>query len=40
MMTKEALENLETVMESAGELKARVDFTEVVDNRFAQKAAK
>ena len=40
VMTKEALENLETVMESAGELKARVNFAEVVDNRFAQKAAK
>lgn len=39
VMTKNALQNLETVMESAGELKARVDFKDIVDNRFAEKAA-
>ena len=38
VMTEEALHNLETVMESAGELKARVPFTELVDNSFAEKA--
>ena len=38
VMTEAALENLETVMESAGELKARVEFTEVVDNSFAEAA--
>ena len=38
VMTETALENLETVMESAGELKARVDFTALVDNHFAEMA--
>ena len=41
VMKQEALERLETVMESAGELKREqwVDFTKLVDNRFAEAAA-
>ena len=35
VMTREALEMLETVMETAGELSARVDFDALVDNSFA-----
>ena len=40
VMEQEALERLETVMEQAGELDARVDFNELVDNRFAENACK
>lgn len=36
-MKPEALEMLETVMESAGELERRVDFDALVDNTFAEK---
>lgn len=39
VMQQEALERLETVMESAGELTQRVDFHQLVDNTFAEKAA-
>ncbi|MDY3281777.1 ABC transporter substrate-binding protein [Dysosmobacter sp.] len=41
VMKQEALERLETVMESAGELERSqwVDFTKLVDNRFAEEAA-
>ena len=41
VMKQEALERLETVMESAGELDRSqwVDFTKLVDNRFAEAAA-
>ena len=38
VMKQEALERLETVMESAGELASRVDFDLLVDNSFAEKA--
>ena len=38
VMTKESLERLETVMEEAGELSARVEFERLVDNSFAEKA--
>ena len=37
-MTEEALLRLETVMEEAGELRARVDFDALVENRFAEAA--
>jgi len=37
VMAQEAFERLETVMETAGELPARVPFEDVVDNRFVQK---
>ncbi len=40
VMEQEALERLETVMETAGELDGRVDFDTLVDNSFAQKAVK
>ncbi len=40
VMTHSALENLETVMEEAGELSRRVDFAALVDNSFAEKAGK
>ena len=42
VMKQEALERLETVMESAGELDRSqwVDFTKLVDNRFAEEAAR
>ena len=42
VMKQEALERLETVMESAGELERSqwVDFTKLVDNRFAEEAAR
>lgn len=36
VMRQEALERLETVMESAGELEKRVDFDDLVDNTFAE----
>lgn len=39
VMKREALETLETVMESAGELERRVDFNVLVDNSFALKAS-
>lgn len=39
VMKQEALERLETVMEAAGELSARVDFEALVDNSFALQAA-
>ena len=41
VMEQQALERLETVMTQAGELTPDqwVDFDELVDNRFAQKAA-
>ena len=38
-MKKEALERLETVMETAGELEEWVDYDELVDMSFAEKAA-
>ena len=38
VMKQEALERLETVMEEAGELQSRVEFAELVDNSFAEKA--
>ena len=38
MMKQEALERLETVMVEAGELQSRVDFTQLVDNGFAENA--
>lgn len=38
VMSEKALLNLETVMESAGELTARVEFAKLVDNSFAEKA--
>lgn len=40
VMKQESLERLETVMETAGELDQRVDFTKLVDNSFAEKAIK
>lgn len=38
VMKRSALERLETVMESAGELEQRVDFEKLVDNSFAFQA--
>lgn len=38
MMKQESLELLETVMESAGELDGRVEFTKLVDNSWAEAA--
>lgn len=38
VMKKESLERLEDVMETAGELPERVEFEELVDNSFAEKA--
>ena len=40
VMQKDALERLETVMETAGELKRDewVDFSKLTDNSFAEKA--
>ena len=38
VMLKEDLERLETVMETAGELSERVEFTDLVDNTYAEKA--
>lgn len=38
VMLKEDLERLETVMETAGELSERVEFTALVDNTYAEKA--
>lgn len=40
VMKQEALERLETVMETAGELDQRVEFSKLVDNSFAEKAGK
>lgn len=40
VMKQESLERLETVMETAGELDQRVDFSLLVDNSFAEEAAK
>ncbi len=37
VMSESAFNRLQDIMESAGELTARVSFTEVVDNTFAQK---
>ncbi len=39
VMTKEAFERMEDVMETAGELPSRVPFEDVVDNSFAEKAS-
>ncbi|MBQ8830369.1 MAG: ABC transporter substrate-binding protein [Oscillospiraceae bacterium] len=39
VMEQEDLERLETVMETAGELSERVEFTALVDNSFAEKSA-
>lgn len=36
VMTEEALERLETIMEDAGELTERVKFSDLIDNRFAE----
>lgn len=38
VMTEEAFNRLQDVMEQAGELDERVEFTELVDNSFAEKA--
>lgn len=38
VMKQEALERLETVMETAGELDRRVDFAQLVDNTYAEQA--
>ena len=38
-MGEEGLERLQDVMEEAGELKERVEFSQLVDNSFAEKAA-
>lgn len=40
VMKQEALERLQDVMETAGELDKRVDFDKLVDNSFADKAVK
>lgn len=40
VMKQESLDRLQTVMETAGELDQRVDFNKLVDNSFAEKAAK
>lgn len=40
VMKQEALERLETVMETAGELDQRVDFAQLVDNTYAEEACK
>lgn len=40
VMLKEDLERLEAVMEAAGELERRVDFTALTDNSYAEKAVK
>ena len=40
VMTQEAFERLQDIMDFNGELKARVDFNELVDNSFAEKALK
>lgn len=37
---KEAFENLQNVIETAGELKERVNFEDIVDNSFAEKIVK
>lgn len=39
IMGEEGLERLQDVMEEAGELKERVEFSQLVDNSFAEKAA-
>ena len=39
VMGEEGLERLQDVMEEAGELKERVEFSQLVDNSFAEKAA-
>ncbi|MBQ4040625.1 MAG: ABC transporter substrate-binding protein, partial [Oscillospiraceae bacterium] len=38
VMEQEDLERLETVMETAGELSERVEFTALVDNSYAEKS--
>ncbi len=40
VMTEESFERLQTVMEQAGELKAKAPYDKVVDNTFAKKAMK
>ena len=40
VMKQEALERLETVIETAGELDHRVDFAQLVDNTYAEEACK
>lgn len=40
VMKEEALTRLQTVMETAGELEHRVEFSDLVNNTFAEKAAK
>lgn len=40
VMEEEAFLRLETVMENAGELEARVDFDRLVDNSYAEKSVK
>ena len=39
VMTEESFQRLQTVMETAGELDGRADFSAVVDNSFAEKAS-
>jgi NitT/TauT family transport system substrate-binding protein len=40
VMTEESFERLQTVMEQAGELKAKAPYDKVVDNTYAEKAMK
>lgn len=40
VMTSEAFTRLQDIMETNGELKARVNFSELVDNSFAEKVSK
>ena len=37
-MSKDSFTRLQDIMESAGELSERVEFTELVDNSFAEAA--
>lgn len=39
VMESYALDNLQDIMEQAGELKQRVEFDQLVDNSFAEQAA-
>nr|WP_243108463.1 ABC transporter substrate-binding protein [Maliibacterium massiliense] len=40
VMTQDSFERLQDIMQGAGELKERVAFDELIDNRFAEEAAK
>ena len=37
VMTEESFNKLQTIMENAGELETRVEFSKLIDNSFAQK---